>query len=237
MTTLIVGRTMLRRSLPTMAAYWAIMMTVYAVIVASISTQDDLDVSVWATSGGSAPKYFLLALGIMLSVQLPIFIGNGVTRRDFAGGASGYIVAIALGYGVLMAAGFAVEHAIYAANDLLVVQKDPYPVQSFSDGVGLFVAETMVGMVYLCAGWLIGSTFYRYGTWWGIALIPLEAVPVAIAEMGFDALWMGYGLNRGLGIEAPSLPVGVLIGAAALATLWAVNFLVVRDVPIKKVSG
>jgi hypothetical protein len=237
MSTLIVGHTMLRRSSPTMAAYWAIMLFVYAVIVASVSTQADADVSIWATSGGSAPKYFLLALGIMLSVQLPIFVGNGVTRRDFAAGASMYVAVIALGYGALMAAGFAVEHAIYSANDLLTVQKDPYPVQSVADGLGMFVGETIVGMVYLCVGWLIGTSFYRLGVWWGIGLIPLEAVPVAVAEMGFNSLWMGYGLNRGLGIEAPPLLVGVLIGLAALAILWAANFVLLRDIPIKKVSG
>jgi hypothetical protein len=237
MSTLIVGRTMLRRSAPTVAAYWAIMLVVYSVIVASVSTQTDADISIWATSGGSAPKYFLLALGVMLYIQLPIFVGNGVTRRDFTTGAGIYIAVIALGYGALMAAGFAVEHAIYSANDLLAVQQDPYPVQSVADGFGMFVGETLVGAVYLCVGWLIGTTFYRFGPWWGIALLPLEAVPVAVAEMGFDSLWMGHGLNHAFDIDTPPLPVGVLISLAALATLWAVNYLFVRDMPVKKVSG
>ncbi len=99
----IVSRTQLRSSLPMVAGYWAIMIPIYTVIITVIVTVGDTDVSIWATSGGSAPKYFLLAVGVMLTTaHLPVYVGNGVTRRDFAYGASLYILAVAGVYAVFM---------------------------------------------------------------------------------------------------------------------------------------
>lgn len=233
-----VARTQLRAGLPMIAAYWAIMISIYAVIIAIIVIWGDTDVSIWATSGGSAPKYFLLALGIMITnLFLPIYVGNGVTRRHFTLGASAYVVGVAAIYAVVMALGYGVEYSIYAADDLIASQDQPYPVQSFRAGLTVLVAEAFVGLVYLCVGWFVGSAFYRLGVVWGIALAPLAALPVVAAEMGFDALWAGYGLNRAFGIERPPLAVGVLIAAAGVAVAWAANYALIRAVAIKKVSG
>jgi hypothetical protein len=233
-----VARAQLRTALPMIAAYWAIMLSVYAVIVSAVAAFGQADVSIWATSGGSAPKYFLSALGIMLTPSfLPIYVGNGVTRRYFALGASAYVVAVAAFYAVMMAIGYAVEHPIYAANDLLAIQTDPYPVQSFGDGLAAMVAEFFVGVAYLCSGWLIGSAFYRLGTGWGIALIPVASLPAVVSEIGFNALWAGYGINKGFGWDTPRLPVGVLIAAASIAVGWAANFALIRNAPMRKVSG
>ncbi|GAA4675327.1 hypothetical protein [Phytohabitans rumicis] len=233
-----VARAQLRTALPMIAGYWAIMVSVYATIVTIVVTVGTADVSIWATSGGSAPKYFLSALGVMLTgVFLPVYVGNGVTRRHFALGATAYLVAVAAFYAVIMAVGYAVEHPIYSAEGLLSIQTDPYPVQSFGDGLATLVAEFFVGMAYLCSGWLIGSAFYRLGTWWGIALIPVSSLPAIVSEVGFNSLWAGYGINRGFGWQTPHLVVGVLIAAASIAAAWAVNFALIRNAPMRKVSG
>lgn len=233
-----VTRTQARTGLPMIAGYWAIMGTVYAGIIATVLLVGDADVSIWATSGGSAPKYFLMVIGIMLTTAyLPIYVGNGVTRRDFARAASLYIVAVAAVYAVLMTLGYVVEYNLYSAGDLFGGLKDPYPMRSFADAWSIFVAELFVGAAYLCVGWLLGTCFYRLGTWWGIGLIPLTLVPAVVTEVGFDSLWAGYGINNGLGIEPPPLAIGVLIASAAVAVAWIVNFALIRAVAIKKVSG
>lgn len=234
----VVARTQLRAGLPMVAGYWAIMLTVYAVIITVVVAVGDTDVSIWATSGGSAPKYFLLAVGVMLTtVFLPTYVGNGVTRRDFALGASLYNLAVAGVYAVLMTLGFLVEHAIYTSADLMGGLTDPYPVRALGDGLETFVAELLVGLAYLCSGWLMGSCFYRFGSWWGIGLIPVTVLPAVVTEVGFDSLWLGYGINNGLGIERPPLAVGALMAIAAIAAAWLVNFALTRAVAIKKVSG
>jgi hypothetical protein len=234
----LVARTQARAGLTTVAGYWAIMITIYAVIITIVVSVGDTDVSIWATSGGSAPKYFLLAIGVMLTTAyLPGYVGNGVTRRDYALGASLYVLAVAAVYAVIMTLGFLVEHAIYSSADLMGGLEDPYPVRSLADGLGTLVAELFVGIIYLCCGWLMGTCFYRFGAWWGIGLIPVTLLPVVVTEVGFDSLWLGYGINNGLGIERPALAVGVLMAAVSVAAAWFVNFALIRAVAIKKVSG
>ncbi|GAA4456358.1 hypothetical protein [Phytohabitans houttuyneae] len=237
-TSLVVVRAQLRAGLPMVAGYWAIMIAIYAAIITVVATVGDTDVSIWATSGGSAPKYFLLAVGVMLTtVYLPAYVGNGVTRRDFTLGASLYILAVAGVYAAIMTLGFVVEHAIYTSADLMGGLTDPYPVRAFGDGLETLVAELLVGIVYLCCGWVMGTCFYRYGSWWGIGLIPVTVLPAVVTEIGFDSLWLGYGINKGFGIDRPPLGVGVLMGVASIAVAWVANIALTRSVAIKKVSG
>ncbi|BCB84628.1 hypothetical protein [Phytohabitans suffuscus] len=234
----IVTRAQLRAGLPMVAGYWGIMIAIYATIITVVTAVGDTEVSIWATSGGSAPKYFLLAVGVMLSmVFLPVYVGNGVTRRDFTLGISLYVVVVAVVYAVVMTAGFVAEHAIYSAADLMGGLDDPYPVRDVGDGLSTLAAEVCVGIVYLCCGWLMGTCFYRFGSWLGIGLIPLTVLPAVVTEVGFDALWLGYGINNGLGIERPSLAVGVTMAAVSIAVAWTVNFALIRAVAINKVSG
>ncbi|MGN9911671.1 hypothetical protein ACTMTJ_29440 [Phytohabitans sp. LJ34] len=234
----IVSRAQLRSSVQMVVGYWAIMIPVYAAIVIAIVTAGDTDVSIWATSGGSAPKYFLLAVGVMLTtVHLPVYVGNGVTRRDFAYGASIFILVVAGLYAVLMTLGYVFEYSVYSAADLMGNLADPYPVRSVGDGLTQLVAEFFVAITYLCCGWLMSTCFYRFGTWWGIVLIPVTLLPAVVTEMGFDSLWAGYAINNGLGVDRPPLPAGVLMAAAAIAAAWFVNFALIRAVAIKKVSG
>jgi hypothetical protein len=226
----------MRSGLPMIGGYWAIMAVIYAFILTLAVALAEPDVSIWATSGGSAPKYFMAAIGIMMTaVFLQVYIGQGVTRRHFALGASAYLAAVAVVYALVMTLGYTIEHAIYAANDLLARQTDPYPVLSIGDGFGTFLEETCVGVIYLLAGWLTGSWFYRFGVW-AIALLPVAVLPIAATEMAFDSLWLGFGLNNALGIDPPS-SVGVPVTAACAAVVWAANYALLRGIAIKKVSG
>lgn len=233
-----VTRTQARAGVPMIAGYWGIMATIYTAIIVTVLLVGDTDVSIWATSGGSAPKYFLMVIGIMLTTAyLPVYVGNGVTRRDFARAASIYIAAVAAVYAVFMTVGYVVEYSVYSSAELLGGLKDPYPMQSVGDGLSIFVAELCVGAAYLCVGWLLGTCFYRFGTWWGIGLIPLTLVPALVTEVGFDSLWAGHGINNGLDIERPPLAIGVLMAVLSIAAAWIVNFALIRAVAINKVSG
>ncbi|BCB79467.1 hypothetical protein GCM10022251_72070 [Phytohabitans flavus] len=237
-TPLIVSRAQLRAALPMIAGYWGVMAVIYTVIITAVLAAGDTEVSIWATSGGSAPKYFLLAVGVMLTtVFLPAYVGNGVTRRHFVLGGSLYLLVIAAVYAVIMTLGYVVEHGIYTSADLMGGLQEPYPVLNVTDGLVALVAELCIGIVYLCCGWLMGTCFYRCGNWLGIGLIPLTVAPAIVTEIGFDALWFGHLINNGLGIERPPLAVGVLMAAACIAVAWSVNFALVRAVAIKKVSG
>lgn len=238
MTTWIVTRTALRGALPILAVYWAIMVLVVAVIlIAIVAAGGRPDVSVWSTSGASAPKYFLFAIGAMQVAQLPVYIGHGVTRREFARGALLYLGVVAVFYGTLMALGYLVERPIYVAKGLIYGLEIPYPVSSVADGLTVLAEESLVGLAYLLVGWLIGTLFYLRGAWIGLLLIPVAALPLVAVEMVLDSLWMGFGLNKGFDIEPPPLGVGLLVALAAVAVTWTVNYVLVRDVPVKKVSG
>jgi len=237
-TPLTVARVQSRAGVPMVAGYWGIMLTIYLVIITVILAVGDTDVSIWATSGGSAPKYFLMAVGVMLTtVYLPVYVGNGVTRRDYAIGASFYVLGVAAVYAVAMMLGFVLEHAIYTSADLMGGLEEPYPVRSVGDALSTLVAEFFVGSIYLVCGWLIGSCFYRFGNWVGIALIPVVLIPALITEIGFDSLWFGHLINSGLDIERPRLAFGVLLAVVCVAVTWFVNFALIRAVGIKKVSG
>lgn len=238
MTTWIVARTALRGVLPAIAGYWAIMVLVVSVILTSIAFADGSpDISVWSTSGASAPKYFLFAIGVAQIGQLPVYIGHGVTRREFVRGALLYLGILAVIYGGTMALGYAAERPVYVAEGLMAGLEQPYPVQSVADGLTVLVEESLVGLVYVLAGWLIGTLFSRLGSWWGLVLLPFCVVPVVVAEIGFDSLWAGYGLNRAFDLEPPPLGIGVLIAVAAIAVMWGAIYALARTMPINKVSG
>ncbi|MEJ3747205.1 hypothetical protein WEI85_28465 [Actinomycetes bacterium KLBMP 9797] len=238
MTTWIVARTALRAVMPGIVSYWAIMLAVVSAILIGIAAAGGQpDISIWSTSGASAPKYFLFALGIAMIGQFPVYIGHGLTRREFARGALLYFALLATIYGATMALGFAAERPVYVSAGLMAGLDEPYPVQSLADGFTVLVEESLVGLSYLTGGWLIGMLFYRLNSWWGIVILPFCTVPILATEMGFDSLWAGLGLNNAFDLEPPPLGVGVLIAVAAIAVMWSAIHAFVRTVPINKVSG
>jgi hypothetical protein len=135
--------------------------------------------------------------------------------------------------------GYLVELIMHAASGQFGVDGDSYPVASVADGLAVVVRSALIHAAFVCSGWLFGATFYRYGPWIGILLTPLCAVPGFGTDfvLGMGTEQTGLHLYDLVELGAAYLPVGLLLGALLLAVGVAGAFVVVRDVPIRKVTG
>lgn len=109
-------KTLVRIYLPVLLSFLAFM--VPAVVITDIVTgpighSDPVPGGFWLLIVGSATKYWLLIVGILLAtMQLRVFVANGVTRRDFTTGAARFGLVAAVALAVLVVGGHAVESAV-----------------------------------------------------------------------------------------------------------------------------
>jgi hypothetical protein len=235
-----VVRQMRATYLQTFIWFWAVVGFCWATIATVIILIGDADVSVWLWFGTSPSKYFLLVLGIITSsAYLPVYVGHGITRRQFALGCATFFGLTSLAFGGLVLAGYVVELIMHAASGQFGVDGDAYPVASVGDGLAVFARSALIHAAFVCSGWLFGATFYRYGPWIGILLTPFCAVPGFGADfaLGMGSDQTGRHLYDVVELGAAYLPTGLLVGALLLAVGVAGAFVVVRDVPIRKVTG
>jgi hypothetical protein len=219
--------------------FWVVVGSCWAAIATVIIIFGDADASVWQWFGESPSKYFLLVLGIITtSVYLPVYVGHGITRRQFALGSGIFFGLTSVAFGGLTMAGYLIELIMHAASGEFGVDGDSYPVTTVGDGLAVFARSTLIQAAFACSGGLFGATFYRYGPWIGILLVPLCAVPGFGTDfvLGGDER-MGRHLYDIVELGAAYLPASLLLGALLIALGVVFAFLVVRDVPIRKVTG
>lgn len=185
---------------------------------------DDQRSSVWETVGLQAPRWFLFVIGIMLAtVNLPVLVAHGITRRLFARGALVFAVASSAAFSVLMLMGFVVERAVYSANGMMAAIDD-YPLAKVSDAGRFYVEITLAGLLFLLSGWVIGLLFYRLRVWLALLALPVVTLPV----IGGIAM----GVSTMAGVEMSFVNV-VVIQLAAVLVVSALVYFLGRDVAIK----
>lgn len=184
----------------------------------------DVAGSVWDGSA-SLFQYAMLGAGIMVAASyLPVYIGHGMTRRDFTTAALVALVGLAAGAALATTAGYAIEHVVFQAADwphVLDSNRDMH-IYDRPDQYGLIAVELFgLYVTHALGGLLIMAALYRLGWLWG-ALVALAGIGVVIgAEMVLAAGFAGVVLADWLDSSAP--PVGIGVGiAAALAVLAAV---------------
>ncbi|MDG4764251.1 hypothetical protein O7632_09055 [Solwaraspora sp. WMMD406] len=234
-----VCRTLLRRSLPLAGAYWAILYLVWAVVIGLIARFGTVEASMWQNMGLQAPRWFTFVFGVTaLGAYLPMFVAQGVTRRDALIGSWGFLLPYAVGFAAVTTVGFGVEYLTFDAFGLLGGLTEPYPVGSAGEVAALWLEYGLVNVGYTAAGALCAIAYHVLNPWWATLLLPLTLLPAFVVELAFRTEWTGVAFGRllGLGDEA-HLGTGTLAALAALAVASAVTWALVRRLPIKKITG
>jgi hypothetical protein len=222
---------------PMIVGYWLVMIMIF--LLGGLITQligGGIDHSMW-DYGTQSPKYFSAAIGITLAPALfTLLIAHGVTRRMFAVAASILLVGAAVATATLWVLAYQVERVIYDWAGLSQTLANPH----------LFTKTTQIGLIFTefflliiahqAAGWLIGISFYRFGFWKGLALLPLGILPAAAAELLLVAQWLANALQN-TGYHRPSLAIGIpgVLAVSALGLYF--GYLLLRQMALKPAKG
>jgi hypothetical protein len=218
---------------PMIVGYWVVMTGSF--LIGGLISQligGGLDHSIW-DYGTQSPKYFSSAIGITLTPALfTLLIAHGVTRRMFALAGSILLVGAAAATALLWVFSYQVERVVYDWAGLTQSLTNPH----------LFTKTTQVGLIFTefflliiaheAAGWLIGISFYRFGFWKGLALLPLGLLPAVAAELLLVAQWLAEAL-RNTGYHRPPLAIGVPGVLVVSALGLYVGYLLLRPMALK----
>lgn len=163
---------------------WLCLLVVLPVALAVVGAAGgELTESVWASAGLGWQRWLLFASGVITAVTfLRLVVTRGVTRRRLAHGSILAMAALSTVGMAVGAAGFAIERALFSANDW----------KQGLDGVGslqwgelprVVVENGLLFAVYYVSGWLIGAVFVRSGVALGVLAIVPGLLPAAIVEM------------------------------------------------------
>jgi hypothetical protein len=226
----LVAKTLFRFYRPAFLWFVGILVVGTAVAMTVIDRLTTPTVSVWLLVAGSALKYWVLIVGIMLvTAHLRQFVINGITRRDVIAGAAVFGVTAAVTFAVLVPIGHGLERAL-----LGLAGPVPAGYPAFSAGVALgeFGRFLPQELAFLVSGLAIAAGFYRYGGWPGILFLVPGALPVAVAEglIGIDD--QGQFQTRLL-----SYPVALLVLLVVTALVAVLYQRQMRDVAIRPAAG
>jgi hypothetical protein len=189
----------------------------------------EIDSSVW-TGASVFFQYLMLAVGVTVAYShMPVYLGHGITRRDFTTGALVVLGGLAVGAAVATTLGFGVEHLVYRIADWPhVLDNQAMHVYERPDEYGLILVEVLsLYVTHAIAGLVIVTGIARLGAVVG-SVVLVAGVAIALgAEMAL-ASGIGAPLGAWLGVEAPSAAVGVAVaaGLAVVGTLAARALLV-----------
>ncbi|WFE30214.1 hypothetical protein O7623_13940 [Solwaraspora sp. WMMD791] len=234
-----VSRTLLRRSLPLAGWYWVILYLAWAVVIGLTSRLGTIEVSMWENIGLQAPRWFTFVFGITaVGAYLPVFVAHGVTRRDALVGAWGFLLPYAVGFAAVTTIGFGVEYLTFDALGLLGGLTEPYPVDSAGGAAAIWLEFGLINLAYTAAGVLCAIAYHVLSPWWATLLLPVVLLPAFVVEIGFRTEWAGVVLGRLLGLgDEGHLGTGSVVAVATLLVACAVTWVLIRRLPLKKITG
>lgn len=222
---------------PMIGGYWLVMLVTFLIggVITQIVTGGNGH-SVW-DYGTQSPKYFSAAVGITLTPALfALMVAHGVTRRMFAVASSILLTGAAACTALIWVLAYQAERGLYDLAGLTQLLANPH----------LFTKTTQVGLIFTeffllilsheAAGWLIGISFFRFGFWKGLLLLPLGLLPAAAAEFLLVAQWLAEAL-RNTGYHRPPLAIGVpgVLAVSALGLYF--GYLLLRPMGLKPAKG
>lgn len=217
--------------------YLLVMIVTFSLVGVGFAIFGQIEQSVWDWAAQS-PKYFNVAVGIMITpAALTVLVAHGVTRRVFAVAGSIFLAAVALGMGLVWAVAYLVEHAIYAAADWPQVLSTTHLFHSPTQSWAVVGEYFLLVFAHQTTGWLLGTSFTRYGWWGGITFMPVALLPAVAAELLLLTQWVGKVLIEDAGWQRIPLPLavpGVLLACAAGLYL---NYLLLRQIRLKPTRG
>lgn len=196
--------------------FWLTMavVTVGGVIVVQLVT-GEVTASVWAWLL-DAPKYYLGATGILLTSSLPMFVGNGVTRRDTIVGMQVVIVGASLASAIMTAVFFGVEAVVF---DQFGWSRKVVTDHLFTSGTQSLVVigeSILLYLGWMLTGHLVALGYKRWGGRWGTAALPLTLAPGVAVQVALD-VGSAMGPSFGWADDVPVVISVVLAVAAILA--------------------
>lgn len=213
--------------------YWLFMLVGFALVGVIIHMVNGTIVeSVWDYASQS-PKYFNSSVGVMLTPAfLTLMVAHGVTRRTFAAAGTALLVLNAAGTAVLWSVLYLVERGLYAWQDWPQKLTNPHLFTETSQS-GLVILEFfLLVLSHEVAGWLIGTTFFRFRFWGGLALLPLTILPAVVTELLLLSGWVGQALGD-RGDDRPPLGLSVPVVLAVCALGLYLNYLLLRAIGLK----
>ena len=223
------GAALFRVYRPILLPFAGIVVVVHAIITSIVASHGEMNFSMWLVLIGSATKYWLFVVGIMLvAMQLRQFVTNGVTRHEF--------LAAVGAFGLTMSASFAAAVVLGHQAESLALEafgaRGPdYPTLTLGGMVAEFGHVLPVTAGYFVSGGLIAIGFYRWRAWIGLVVMLAGAIPAAAA----DGL---LGINE-FGDLPHRLPyaAALAISVAATAIGAAAFHRAMSDVPIRRTAG
>jgi hypothetical protein len=220
-----------------LVGYWAVMLVSFlAVGIAFKLATGGIDHSMW-DYGTQSPKYFSMALGITLTpAYFSLLISQGITRRMFSVAASIYLTGAAAATAVLWVLVYQAEHLLYQSQGWSQTLANPHLFGDTSEAGLIFTEFFLLVLSHEAAGWLLGITFYRFGFWRGVVMLPLAVVPAAAAEFLLIAQWLADALSS-IGYQRPPLAVAVPSIMVVSALGFSVGYRLLRPMALKPAKG
>lgn len=207
--------------------FWVIMTVCVAIGMTALTLTADPSISLWLVMTGSAVKWWLGVLGILLvSLHLRQFVANGITRRDFLAGAALIGLPVAVLFAAAVPVGHGVEQMLMSVFGPLPAQ---YPTTSFGTGLREFGHVLPGAVAFLVTGVAATAGFYRFGFWGGMATLPVAVLPVAVVES-----LLGVDEHGAFDVRFVPYAVALLISLTATAAGVLLYQRELRDVAIRR---
>jgi hypothetical protein len=145
--------------------------------------------------------YWLVMVVAFALLGLVIHLATGATEKsvwDFAANSPKYFSSAV---GMMLTPAFLTRGWSQAFEN-------PHLFTKSSQAALIFLEFFLLIMSHQVAGWLIASSFYRFGIWTGLAMLPLGLIPAAAAELLLLVHWVAQALQS-TGWHRPSLLVAV----------------------------
>jgi hypothetical protein len=204
-----------------------VVLDVVAVTVAAINGR--LNYSTWVQFFGTAARWWLLVVGIVLvALQLKQFVSHGVTRHAFVLGTAKFMLTLSAGFAAALALGHGLESFLVGLADQ---RGTDYPVATAGQILSDFGHTLPDMLAYPLSGALIAVGFYRYRAWVGVVVMLLGSVPVVVGDYLLRIDGTSHVTHRGPYALA-------LLAALAITGVAAVAFQrMMSDVPIRRTAG
>ncbi len=222
---------------PMLVGYWLVMLVLFlGISVGYLITTGGLDHSMWDW-GTQSPKYFSMALGITIPVAyFGLLIAQGITRRMLSVATSIYLTGAAIATSTLWVLMYQGERVLYSAQGWSQKMENPHLFHDTSQA-GLILTEFFLLILsHEAAGWLLGITFYRFGFWRGLLMLPLSLIPAVVTEFLLIAQWLADVL-KSIGYQRPPLAVAVPSILVVSALGFYVGYLLLRPMALKPAKG
>jgi hypothetical protein len=206
-----------------------VMVTLEVIFTRLAPTADLPTDGLWTLVAGSAAKYWLLVVGLLLSaMNLRTFVTNGITRRDFTAGAALFGIAATVVLSLFVLLGHVVESAALSA---VAGSADHVPLTAGA-ALGEFGRNIPGILAFGLSGWLSGAAYYRFNPLIGTALLVPAMVPAGLTT------W-----TLGVGDVAPmsDAPLPYWPALAIVLAAVALGYLAVRrilgEAAIRRTAG